>query len=62
MPRKPKVKYDAAPVEATVHRTDQRVNIPTAELAGFAVREETVTYTLRYPRLHILLWGDQRGR
>jgi hypothetical protein len=31
MPRTPKVKYDAAPVEATVHLNDQRVNIPTAE-------------------------------
>jgi adenine-specific DNA-methyltransferase len=50
MPRKPKVKYDAAPVEATVHKSDQRVNIPTAELADFVVKDEQAPYTLRYPR------------
>ena len=50
MPRKRKVKYEAAPVEATVHRKDQRVNIPTAELADFVVKEEQAPYTLRYPR------------
>ena len=40
MPRKPKVKYGAAPVEATAHKSDRRVNIPTAELADFVVQEE----------------------
>jgi adenine-specific DNA-methyltransferase len=50
MPRKPRVKYGAVPVEATVHKSDQRANIPTIELKDFAMREETAPYLLRYPR------------
>jgi len=50
MARKPRAKYDAGPVEAIIHRKDQRVNIPTAELADFAIKEEQAPYALRYPR------------
>ena len=54
MARKARTKYQVVPstsaVEATAHHTDQRVNIPTAELADFAVKEEQAPYTLRYPR------------
>mgnify|MGYP001601452028 CR=1 FL=1 len=32
MPRKPRATYDAAPVEATVHLNDRRVDIPTDEV------------------------------
>jgi len=37
-------------VEYVAHRRDSRVNIPTAELADFAVKEEQSPYVLRYPR------------
>jgi adenine-specific DNA-methyltransferase len=38
------------PVEYVAHREDKRVNVPTAELADFAVQEEQAPYILRYPR------------
>ena len=50
MPRRPRSTYGAVPVTATSHAGDQRVNIPTAELADFAVKEEQAPYNLRYPR------------
>ena len=50
MARKKTAKYHTTPVEAVTHRKDKRVNIPTAEMVDFAVKEEQVPYTLRYPR------------
>ncbi len=50
MTRKPREKYKAGPVEAVTHRRDQRLNIPTAELSDFVVKEEKAPYVLRYPR------------
>jgi very-short-patch-repair endonuclease/DNA modification methylase len=44
------VNQKAVPIEAVVHRGESRVNIPTAELADFAVKEEKAPYILRYPR------------
>jgi hypothetical protein len=51
MARKPKKKTKSAPVEALVHKKDQRANIPTRELADFVLKEEQAPYARRYPRV-----------
>ena len=50
MARRPRTKARDVSIDAVVHRKDKRVNIPTVELADFAVKEEQAPYTLRYPR------------
>jgi len=50
MARKTRVKYEAAPIEATVHRKDMRVNIPTEELRDFVAEDETKPKNILYPR------------
>lgn len=49
-PRIPKPAGTTTPIEATRHRGDRRVNIPTAQLESFAEDAEKRPTKLRYPR------------
>ncbi|MCL4458418.1 MAG: DUF559 domain-containing protein [Chloroflexi bacterium] len=50
MARKRRATSQDKMVEYVAHHKDKRLNIPTAELADFAVKEERAPYILRYPR------------
>ena len=50
MARRRKEGNPSRTVNYVAHRGDKRLNIPTAELADFAVKEEQAPYVLRYPR------------